>query len=555
MKHSHSIRVAVVALLLAWPSLFDAQQPAPVTDAAQTYTVFLRSQAVGQESVALVQQPDGWLLRGSNRLGAPLDIVSRNAEVHYDTQWRPTRLLVDGTVRGQEVLLKIAFADGQATSEMTVDGKSSSKVDQVAADTLVLPNGFLGSYAALAKRLIGQKAGASFRGYIAPQGEVAIRLDGASAERIETPKQVIAATRFALVVSNPPPAGDMAMSVWTDASGALLRMSVPAQMLDFAREDVASAATRTTSFSIATDETVRIPASGFGLAASVAKPVDAKAPLPAIVLVGGMGSADRDGFVAGIPVLGQLAAGLVDAGFLVVRYDKRGAGQSGGRVETATIADQAEDVRAIIRWLEKQRKDIDKKRISLVGHAEGAWVALNVAARDKRVAAVALLAAASVPGGQLILEQQQHLLDRLKTPDADKQAKIALQTRINTAVLKGTGWDDIPSELRSAADTPWFSSFLAFDPARIMRDVRQPILIVHGELDTQVRAHHADRLADLARARKRKVTVDVVRLPGVNHLLVPAKTGEADEYATLPEKKVASTATAAIAAWLARIVG
>jgi pimeloyl-ACP methyl ester carboxylesterase len=555
MKHSHSIRVAVVALLLAWPSRFDAQQPAPVTDAAQTYTVFLRSQAVGQESVALVQQPDGWLLRGSNRLGAPLDIVSRNAEVHYDTQWRPTRLLVDGTVRGQEVLLKIAFADGQATSEMTVDGKSSSKVDQVAADTLVLPNGFLGSYAALAKRLIGQKAGASFRGYIAPQGEVAIRLDGASAERIETPKQVIAATRFALVVSNPPPAGDMAMSVWTDASGALLRMSVPAQMLDFAREDVASAATRTTSFSIATDETVRIPASGFGLAASVAKPVDAKAPLPAIVLVGGIGSADRDGFVAGIPVLGQLAAGLVDAGFLVVRYDKRGAGQSGGRVETATIADQAEDVRAIIRWLEKQRKDIDKKRISLVGHAEGAWVALNVAARDKRVAAVALLSAASVPGGQLILEQQQHLLDRLKTPDADKQAKIALQTRINTAVLKGTGWDDIPSELRSAADTPWFSSFLAFDPARIMRDVRQPILIVHGELDTQVRAHHADRLADLARARKRKVTVDVVRLPGVNHLLVPAKTGEADEYATLPEKKVASTATAAIAAWLARIVG
>jgi uncharacterized protein len=259
--------------------------------------------------------------------------------------------------------------------------------------------------------------------------------------------------------------------------------------------------------------------------------------------------------VAGIPVLGQLAAGLVDAGFLVVRYDKRGAGQSGGRVETATISDQAEDVRAIISWLEKQRKDIDKKRISLVGHAEGAWVAISVAARDKRVAAVALLSAASVPGGQLILEQQQHLLDRLETPDADKQAKIALQTRINTAVLKGTGWDSIPSELRNAADTPWFSSFLAFDPARVMKDVRQPILIVQGELDTQVRAHHAERRADLTRARKRKVAVDVARLPGVNHLLVPAKTGETDEYATLPEKKVSSTATAAIAAWLARIVG
>ncbi|MDQ3438729.1 MAG: hypothetical protein M3478_00080, partial [Planctomycetota bacterium] len=260
MKHFHSIRVAVGVFLLAWPVVSAAQQPAP--DAAQSYTVFLRSQAVGQESVAIVQQPDGWLIRGSNRLGPPLDVVTRTAEVHYDQQWRPTRLLIDGTVRGQEVSLKVAFAEGQAKAEVNVAGRASSKVDAVAADTVVLPNGFLGAYAALARRLVGQKAGASWRGYIAPQGEVSIRLDDVTAERIETPKQVIAATRYALIVSNPAPAGDMPMHVWIDASGALLRMSVPAQALDLARDDVASAATRMTSFSIPTDEAVRIPASG-----------------------------------------------------------------------------------------------------------------------------------------------------------------------------------------------------------------------------------------------------------------------------------------------------
>jgi dipeptidyl aminopeptidase/acylaminoacyl peptidase len=31
-----------------------------------------------------------------------------------------------------------------------------------------------------------------------------------------------------------------------------------------------------------------------------------------------------------------------------------------------------------------------------------------------------------------------------------------------------------------------------------MRDVRQPVLIVHGELDTQVPAGNADRLEQLA---------------------------------------------------------
>ena len=40
--------------------------------------------------------------------------------------------------------------------------------------------------------------------------------------------------------------------------------------------------------------------------------------------------------------------------------------------------------------------------------------------------------------------------------------------------------------MRKQADTPWFQSFLTFDPAKTIRDVRQPMLLVHGELDKQV---------------------------------------------------------------------
>ena len=61
--------------------------------------------------------------------------------------------------------------------------------------------------------------------------------------------------------------------------------------------------------------------------------------------------------------------------------------------------------------------------------------------------------------------------------------------------------------------------------------MRQPILIVQGGLDTQVDPSNADRLADLARARKGAAPVEVVKIPGVNHLMVPATTGEVDEYA------------------------
>ncbi len=259
--------------------------------------------------------------------------------------------------------------------------------------------------------------------------------------------------------------------------------------------------------------------------------------------------------VAGIPVIGHLAKALAEAGFLVVRYDKRGVGQSGGRPETATIADYAEDARAVVNYLRRGRKDVDDERIAVVGYSEGAWVALQLGAATRDVKALVMVAGASGTGGALVLEQQQHLLDQLKVSDADKKAKAELQARINAAATGKGSWDGVPDPLRQQADTPWFASYLAFDPARLMNDTRQPVLVVQGELDTQVPPHHADALAAQARARNRKADVEVAKVAGVNHLLVPAKTGEVSEYATLETKQVSANVTGAITAWLTRTLG
>lgn len=483
-------------------------QQAPATDAGVTYTVFLRQRPVGQETVAPIENTaDGVVIRGSNRLGPPLDAITRRAEIHYTPDWRPTRLLLEGTTRGQEISIKTTFADGQASSAITLAGTTDSKVDPVAIDTVVLPNAFFGSYAALTRRLIAAKTGTTFRAYIAPQGEVPMRLDGVFAEQIQTPRETIAATRYALMVQNPAPAGELQISVWADKNGNLLRMSVPSQMLEVAREDIASAAARTTSFAIPGEETVNIPGAGFNLAASVAKPAQAKSPLPAIVIVGGVTVPDRDGVVNGVPVLGQLAATLVDAGFLVVRYDRRGVGQSGGRAETATIGDYAEDVRAVVRWLDRERDDVDDRRIAVVGHSEGAWVALRAAERDDRIRAVALLEAGATTGAALILEQQRRALERAGAPADEQRQKIGLQERINAAVLKDGGWEGVPETLRNLADTPWFQSYLSFDPVEVMRDAHQPVIVVRGDASGPVAPHHADRLAEVARDRKRAVEV------------------------------------------------
>ena len=196
----------------------------------------------------------------------------------------------------------------------------------------------------------------------------------------------------------------------------------------------------------------------------------------------------------------------------MLRYDKRGVGQSGGRSEFATLSDYADDAVAVVKFLEK-RKDIDPKRIALVGHSEGAWVALLAARRAGSVSAVGLIAGVGTTGAQLNLEQQQYAFRAANTAEAERAAKVELQKKVQAAVLTGKGWDDVPADIRKQAESPWFASFLAFDPAPLVAKLDQPILVIHGALDTQVPPHHAEKLGALANARKKAPKTDVVRVP------------------------------------------
>jgi len=287
------------------------------------------------------------------------------------------------------------------------------------------------------------------------------------------------------------------------------------------------------------------------LAGTLSRPTQTAAStrLPAVVLVGGSGPTDRDSLVYGIPILGELAGAIADAGFIVVRYDKRGVGQSGGRAESAGLAEYAEDARAVVKAL-SDRKDVDPKRIAVVGHSEGGTVALLAASKDKRISAVGLLATPGVSGAELILAQQQHSLGRSKMSAEEKQAAVDLQRRIHDAVITGKGWEQLPINIRRSVDNPEFQSLLTTDPAKVIPEVRQPILILQGTLDTQVDPSNADRLLMLAKARKNAPPVDFVKVPGINHLLEQATTGEADEYGSLPDKHVSKAVTQALVEWL-----
>jgi len=547
MPSFHFSRVGACVASLILPAAAVAQQPSAAAPSASNFTVFIRSVPVGSEQIAVSRNAEGWTITSSGRMGAPIDIVARRVQVRYTPDWRPIELTVDATAQGQPRSIQVMVSQTTARTRVESPAGPLDRTDTIAADALLLPSPFWGPFEALAARLTSAAAGATIPAYTGT-ASFPITVGASEAEHIQTPARLIDARRTHITLGTPGMPIDA--DVWTDANGRLLRLSIPAQNLDVAREDIASVAARRVTMSRANDDQVKVQANGFSLAGTISRPdKPAAKQLPAVVLVGGSGPTDRDETVFGIPIFGQIASALADAGFLVLRYDKRGIGQSGGRAENATLADFADDLRAAIKYL-ADRKDVDEKRIAVVGHSEGGSVAMLTAAKDKRIAAVALVATIGVTGAELNLAQVTRAVERSKRPDAEKQSTIELQKKIQGAVLSGKGWEDVPPALRRQAETPWFQSFLAFEPAKVMPDVRQPILIVQGLLDTQVDPSNADRLEALARARKNAPPVDVVKVPGVNHLLVPATTGEYDEYGRLPDKRVSPAVVGAIESWL-----
>jgi pimeloyl-ACP methyl ester carboxylesterase len=553
MSIRHCICAAVMLAGLASPVVAQQQGTVAVPrlegGGTSSFMVFLRTVQIGTEQIAVTRSTDGWTILSTGRIGPPLDVTARRLEVRYTADWKPIEFTIDATVRNQLQAIHTTFDGTTAKNDITIAGVLATKSDPVDANAIVLPSAMFAPYEAVAARLRTAAPGDTLPIYVLPQTSLTLKVVDSTTEQIQTSSRIIAAKRTHVTIEaapNPP----LDVNIWGDENGRLLRLTVPAESVDVARDDIASVASRQVVISRANDERIRIPANGFTLAGTLSKPASpSSSPLPAVVLVGGTGSADRDGLAFGIPTLGELAGAIADAGFIVVRYDKRGAGQSGGRPESATLADFSDDQRAAIKFL-TMRKDVDPKRIVVLGHSEGGLVSLISAERDKRLAAVVLVATPGISGSDLVMAQQQRMLNRSNLAEADKQTRIELQKRINEAAMTGKGLEQFPPEVRRQIDNAEFQSLLNTDPARLIPDVRQPILIVQGLLDTQVTPDNADRLERLAKERKAPATVDVVKVPGVNHLLVAATTGEIDEYATLSDQHVSAAVSGAVVDWL-----
>jgi len=306
------------------------------------------------------------------------------------------------------------------------------------------------------------------------------------------------------------------------------------------------------------------PGAGIRLAATLTIPAG-KGPFPAALLITGSGPQDRDEAIMGHKPFLVLADYLTRHGIAVLRADDRGIGKSGGNFAASTTADFATDAEAGVAYL-KTRGEIDIRKIGLMGHSEGGIIAPMVAARNRDVAFIVLLAGTGLPGDQIVVEQVRTMYaasgmtgDKLEESTArhreiveilksEKDDAVFAQTvrkqmtgklsevEINTAIARGQGL--------------WARYFIAYEPAPALRKVTCPVLALIGEKDTQVSAVQnlpAIRAALQAGGNRDFETIEV---PGVNHLFQSAKTGAPAEYGQIDET-ISPKVLDKIASWIA----
>ena len=544
---------STLAILLLTGSPVAAQPPIEVTPGAATFNVFVRSTPIGFEQIEVARGPNGWVIRSRGNLSQPIDLQNRLFEVQYDEQWRPQMLTIDGVRANTPFSIRTSFDANGASTEVEEAGQRFSVTNPVPPDAVVLPDYFFAAYEALAFRLAGTEPGDEIPVYMVPGGVTRARVDQVLSQQIDTGSSVFDARVHRLSLLNAD--GPLTVEVWTNPDHRLVRVLIPDAAIDVAREDIVSAGARVRRVTHAGDEDVRVRAEGFALAATLTTPVGHTRPSagwPAVLLVPGSGAGDRDGIVSGVPVLGQIAGALADAGFLVARYDARGVSQSGGRRESADLEAYTDDARKVVRYLD-DRDDVDRDRITVLGYAEGGWIAMVVATKERRADTLVVVATPGTSGADLVMEQQRALLDRLGASQTERAEKIGLQQRIHAAVLDNGSWDGVPDAMRRQADTPWFRDFLDFDPADTIRRVRQPILILHGSLDRQVGPDHAERLEELARASRRDRSVERLTLEGLDHLLVETGPGAVADYDDLRNRSISPAFLDALRDWLQRV--
>ena len=210
-------------------------------------------------------------------------------------------------------------------------------------------------------------------------------------------------------------------------------------------------------------------------------------PFPAVVLGHGSGLVTRHD-------VSWLSSRFTRLGFAVLRFDKRGVGESTGTYVNVGVSTSertfpilADDIVAGVRFL-RTRSDIDPKKIGLAGNSQAGWI-LPYAARTLGDASFVVILAGPV-------------------------CSVGLEMYYSDlAEFSQRPLDEVYAQL------PHFTGAPGYDPVPVLREVKTPTLWLLGTDDRSIPVR--DTVANLTALKAEGRPFDWHLYPGLGHSLGP----------------------------------
>ena len=281
----------------------------------------------------------------------------------------------------------------------------------------------------------------------------------------------------------------------------------------------------------ATEQRMNVGVVGAELSGSLWMPVGGSKSIVLMIPGSGRSTRDCDGY------FDDIRAHLLQLGFGVAAFDKRGSGRSTGSFYETSIENQVDDA---CRCLAALRSKVPGCAIGVFGHSQGGWVAFELAAiaasapTDHRVAfAVSNSGPAVGPAAQ---ER-----DRLR-PDGGDRVQAAFDTTFDelveaanlmapythaAAAIRESDFEPVLADYLVEGPSGWklLRSLFNYDPTEALGTAAVPVLVIHGRNDQMVPVQESLNALD-------QHGVDAIRvevIEGVNHRLL-------DEQGSLPPR-------------------
>ncbi len=242
--------------------------------------------------------------------------------------------------------------------------------------------------------------------------------------------------------------------------------------------------------------------------------------VPVVLFIVGSGPTDRDG---NSPYtknnsLKFLAEALQEKGIASLRYDKRGIAQSSKALDSVQNLRLDTWVQDAKDWVHLLQKRNQFSTITILGHSQGSLVGM-LAAQDSAVNKYISAAGAGAPINE-ILETQLA---------ANSPLVLGAAKPILDSLAAGYLVQQVPPMLQSLFAPqvqPFLISWMKYDPAKAIKKLDIPCLIIQGNTDLQVSVKDAQNLKD-ANPKAQLLIIDQM-----NHLFKQVSDNRAENMKT-----------------------